>query len=476
MRSELRRYLKYQALFPNTLLWLSLFSCVPIGVESSSYKSETDSKMVRGTNHAILINGGGVPEAVRPNDLPDTLRMYRTLRSLGGGEAWNKTNIHVFQTNGNSHEPDKQTVEGSMVRQATDFDGDGLSDVSEAANLRNIRHMFENLANTVEDGDQLLIYTMSHGDLPNSNASEEHIVLWNMEALTVSELRRLLGKLKQSAPQLRIGMIMTQCFSGAFQALSDRNTCVISAADSEEESWAELEHMPFNSYATAAISQGRGSLTRVYDSTARRDWHAQWNDLSSNKMLRQMVEKINIPDYVARSSITISALGTGEWQMIANQIESENGSRNASYLEELERHVTLTLEHIRKLETYHLQLPDTFTRMSWVEQQRFIRDCHNTLLEVYSEESEVAGRYWGLSRWENRNFAGLSPDQKTALSSEWERFFDGTDDMRKLRGTCRWAHRISEQMHLIHYEEKVSNDASFDRYLEIKQACDQFIF
>jgi thiol-disulfide isomerase/thioredoxin len=61
-------------------------------------------------------------------------------------------------------------------------------------------------------GDTLLFYVTDHGEHNKKDPTNNTIVLWK-ESLNVSQLRELLGSLD---PKVRVVMLMSQCFSGAF--------------------------------------------------------------------------------------------------------------------------------------------------------------------------------------------------------------------------------------------------------------------
>src|SRR5262249_14603112 len=60
--------------------------------------------------------------------------------------------------------------------------------------------------------DTLLLYVTDHGEQNKKDLANNTIVLWH-ESLSVDQLRELLGQLD---PGVRVGMLMSQCFSGSF--------------------------------------------------------------------------------------------------------------------------------------------------------------------------------------------------------------------------------------------------------------------
>jgi thiol-disulfide isomerase/thioredoxin len=87
----------------------------------------------------------------------------------------------------------------------------------ESATKAGLRRWFERARWDLRPGDVLLIYVTDHGTKNPEDSSNNRITLWGKgESLSVSELEDLLELLH---PQVRVVMLMSQCYSGAFAHL-----------------------------------------------------------------------------------------------------------------------------------------------------------------------------------------------------------------------------------------------------------------
>lgn len=251
-----------------------------------------------------------------------------------------------------------------------------------------------------------------------------------------------------------MGLSLSQCFSGAFQSLSEIDgVCVMSASSPGESSWAEPDHAPFNFYLAHAIQKlATPSLDSVYDHVTRKDWHAQWNELSSQKALKNWG---GISDY-ARDEFTVDALGNGRWVELRKTFATaEDYVPIVLGLADLLKQKKLAYaefksRYVEQVDTDFQKLPDD-ARPSW------IRDCHSAWMHIVSIEQDAAGRRWGLDANPN-----VPDDQKEEIAREFNRAL--TDESRKFRGTCRRALRIAEQ------EELKPIRARFDSLPDVEQA------
>ena len=127
-------------------------------------------------------------------------------------------------------------------------------------------------------------------------------------------------------------------------------------------------------------------------------------------------------------------------------------------------------------QNYQEKLASTFLSLSWEEQQQFIGKCHAVIMELEEADNKIAGRFWGLQGMLERDQSLLDSGQKEKLEREWRQFLEMGDEQREVRGVCRQAHRISEQIHLSRYEKMLSQNPGYDEYLEARAACAGFKF
>ena len=87
----------------------------------------------------------------------------------------------------------------------------------QAATKENLRRWFKRAHRALGRRDTLLLYVTDHGQKNAEDSLNNSITLWGpKESLSVSELRELLRMLR---PGVRVVMLMSQCYSGAFAHL-----------------------------------------------------------------------------------------------------------------------------------------------------------------------------------------------------------------------------------------------------------------
>src|SRR2546430_4525711 len=91
----------------------------------------------------------------------------------------------------------------------------------QAATKDNLRRWFKRAHRSLGARDTLLLYVTDHGQKNRDDPLNNSITLLGPnESLSVSELRELLGMLR---PGVRVVMLMSQCYSGAFAHLVSPN-------------------------------------------------------------------------------------------------------------------------------------------------------------------------------------------------------------------------------------------------------------
>ena len=183
--------------------------------------------------YALLINGGGSPNANYLSHLHHLQDMTAVLRSRGIPAD----HIDVFSADGEDpkadlavREPeskDRWLLEGTPLGRTltqpdltnTQWDGVKLR----PARLKDLRKWFSQMGERLRPGDTLLIYVTDHGNKDPDDPDNGFISLWN-ESLSLLEFRALLAYLK---PGVRAVSVMSQCYAGAFaEAMTPLNSPV----------------------------------------------------------------------------------------------------------------------------------------------------------------------------------------------------------------------------------------------------------
>jgi len=174
--------------------------------------------------HALLLNGGGRREINYQSHLTHVRGVVQLLED-GGVPA---RNITVFSSDGADPEADLATRETpdepqfwllppllarSLRPPVTYVDSTLDGFVLHPATREALRAWFLDQGSKLGSGDTLLFYVTDHGEKNKQDLSDNDIVLWKDEKLKVSELRELLALLD---PDVRVVMLMSQCFSGSF--------------------------------------------------------------------------------------------------------------------------------------------------------------------------------------------------------------------------------------------------------------------
>lgn len=176
-----------------------------------------------GAVHALLINGGDKPSANYLSHFHHLEDMVDVLRRRGVSPQ----RIHVFSADGEDPAPDltsrdvppadfwllEGTALGNRLRpqpKLTDsrWAGVTLRPARQAA----LEEWFVGAGKRFAAGDQLLLFVTDHGTGHAKDPDNNAISLWQ-EKLTVRELKTLLARLP---PGVRVVMVMSQCYSGAF--------------------------------------------------------------------------------------------------------------------------------------------------------------------------------------------------------------------------------------------------------------------
>jgi thiol-disulfide isomerase/thioredoxin len=172
--------------------------------------------------YALLINGGGSPNANYLSHLHHLQDMTTALRSRGIPAD----RIEVFSADGEDpkadlavREPDRADrwlIEGTTIERAlsqsdltnTQWEGVKLH----PARLKDLRQFFARMSKQLRPGDTLFVFVTDHGNKDADDPDNGIISLWN-ESLSLLEYRALLAFLQ---PGVRVVSVMSQCYAGAF--------------------------------------------------------------------------------------------------------------------------------------------------------------------------------------------------------------------------------------------------------------------
>jgi thiol-disulfide isomerase/thioredoxin len=173
--------------------------------------------------HAVLVNGGGRPPINYYSHLDHLRRLVEVLEATGVEPA----RIAIFSGDGADPSSDLATREGELpedfwllprgvgmrLRPPIEYvDSKVEGFVLREATRDALRAWFEAEGARLARGDTLLLYVTDHGEKNKADLRNNSITLWG-EKLSVSDLRSMLALLD---PGVRVVMLMSQCYSGAF--------------------------------------------------------------------------------------------------------------------------------------------------------------------------------------------------------------------------------------------------------------------
>jgi hypothetical protein len=198
--------------------------------------------------YAVIISGGYNQSNNHIRYWGDASLAYSTLTLKYG---YLKKNIYALISDGLDPTVDRSNNTDSP----TDLDGDGLVDTYAAATAVNVSNVVTMLQTKLQPTDQLFVFLTDHGGpTKDGEIGEVGLNLWNKEVMTDYELRNLAEPI-----ECPIVFAMEQCYSGGFvEDLMQSNRVVVTAANSNESSWAGSTYPEFNQWAYYYISALRG--------------------------------------------------------------------------------------------------------------------------------------------------------------------------------------------------------------------------
>jgi hypothetical protein len=183
--------------------------------------------------HVLMINGGGD----REDNFASHLSHLRQLAGLLERARVPRDHVTILASDGSDPAPDlavrgpepegtwllEGTAVGDLLRHFMDFENSTLAGYRlRPATRAELRRTFGELRARLRPGDTLLVFVTDHGTANRHDPLDNRILLWGAhESLSVRGLRGLLVSLPT---QVRVVLLMSQCFSGGFAYLYDLNS------------------------------------------------------------------------------------------------------------------------------------------------------------------------------------------------------------------------------------------------------------
>lgn len=218
---------RFNRAFPTLLCGLTLLAlrCNTLSVRTDEHRA----RPMAASFEVVLINGGGRPAI----NYQSHLLHVKQLNSLMRHREVPATDVTIFNADGSDPEKDLavREIQGEAdfwllrgtrlekpLRTRVTYENSLIEGVNlQPATPAALRQWFEAAATRLRPGDTLLLYVTDHGTKNKEDVSDNYITLWGEKAsLSVTELEKLIACLD---PGVRVVMLMSQCFSGAFANL-----------------------------------------------------------------------------------------------------------------------------------------------------------------------------------------------------------------------------------------------------------------
>lgn len=258
-----------------------------------SYRSGDRSK-----SYFVLISGGENPGLNGIRYWCDIAMMYSTLTLKYGVP---KRNIRVYMSDGRSTGYDANLDDDGykLVDSPRDLDGDGSSDVTDAATKSNVRSCFATLRSRLKADDQLFVLVTGHGDAVGTPGAKNYNCCVSMftseeegyyykDAETVTDKEMAAWTKGFACP---VAFAFETCYSGGFidDLVATPKRIVATACNHYEESWGRAgggrwrskygQTGSYNYWSAPFIAAFRGCRPYPYG-----DYGYPWEDLTYYKV------------------------------------------------------------------------------------------------------------------------------------------------------------------------------------------------
>lgn len=223
---------------------------------------------------ALLVSGGGSPTSNAIAHEKNILFVQRTLAGLG----MRKNDMPAYVSVGAEPFPDTSYV-SSLPQERWElavldrlFGRGGIdlayrhhavTDVAGPARRGDILQAIRTGQSKLDAGETLLLYGTDHGQRGENGLSENALVLWGSDRLTVADMQRALDEGKGAG---RVVLVMAQCYSGAFggvmykagtKVMSQQDRCGFFATTGDREAAGctpEIDETEYDDYSTRLFS------------------------------------------------------------------------------------------------------------------------------------------------------------------------------------------------------------------------------
>lgn len=247
---------------------------------------------------AVIVNGGYNAYNNYQRYWNECSDFYNVLLDAG----YDKNHIFVLMSDGLSTAADMMTYSGIIVDSDKDLDGDGNDDIDYSATKSNLSSVFSELADVLDEGDQLVVFVSDHGSEYNGVGQSVSACLWSAETLYDYEFSSFISAIDSS---VRVLVILAQCHSGGFiDDINRTNVTVLASCRWDESAYAFSDnglykHSEFPYRVTSAIrgfdDYGAISVDHLYEEVTAREAFAYADSVVRSKTLSQHPQYYSSP-------------------------------------------------------------------------------------------------------------------------------------------------------------------------------------
>jgi len=207
------------------LLFHSLTGQISINATPGSKNDQGFS--LREHEYAVIINGGKNKHDNYLDFWNECAAIYTALIEV---YHYKKENIFILISDGTDPADDRYLGKnGGYDSSPLDLDGDGVDDTQYAATKENISLVFDHLAQTMTNEDNLFIYATSHG--VQRSGEDVYMFLWEDVIMEDYEFAAEVNKVNVQT----ITTLITPCSSGGFiDDLAGDNRVIVSSCTAYE--------------------------------------------------------------------------------------------------------------------------------------------------------------------------------------------------------------------------------------------------